>query len=86
VRFWRAVELFRPQRVPSVNSVERVVAVRPEDPLPWEAASPLPPPRSKHVWQHTVPLGVFGIERVRDVLAEVFPDASTTDGSVARAC
>lgn len=79
VRFWRAVELFSPQQVPAVRPAEQVFAVRPDRPLPWEARSPLPAARPGHVWQHTVYCGVFAVERVRDVLAEVFPDAAQED-------
>ncbi|WP_369363647.1 DEAD/DEAH box helicase [Streptomyces sp. CG4] len=79
VRFWRAVELFSPQKVPAVRPDDQVFAVRPDRPLPWQDGTRLPPLRSKHTWQHTIYCGVFPIERVRDVLAEVFPDATDED-------
>ncbi|MFI0901889.1 DEAD/DEAH box helicase [Streptomyces sp. NPDC020983] len=79
VRFWRAVELFSPQKVPDVRPRDQVVAVRPDAPLPWEDGSGLPRPRKDHVWQHTVYCGVFPVERVRDVLADVFPEAAAED-------
>ncbi|WP_405584933.1 DEAD/DEAH box helicase [Streptomyces sp. NBC_01190] len=79
VRFWRAVELFSPQKVPAVRPQEQVFAVRPGRPLPWEDPTELPALRPRHTWQHTVYCGVFPVDRVRDVLAEVFPDAATED-------
>lgn len=79
VRFWRAVELFSPQKVPDVRPRDQVVAVKQGVPLPWEEGGGLPRPRKDCVWQHTVYCGVFPVERVRDVLAEVFPDASDED-------
>lgn len=79
VRFWRAVELFSPQKIPGVKPAEQVFAARPDTPLPWEDGARLPRLRPKHTWQHTVYCGVFGIERVRDVLAEVFPDPADED-------
>ncbi|MFJ8309469.1 MULTISPECIES: DEAD/DEAH box helicase [unclassified Streptomyces] len=48
-------------------------------PLPWEDGTRLPQLRPKHTWQHTVYCGVFAIERVRDVLADVFPDSADED-------
>jgi hypothetical protein len=79
VRFWRAVELFSPQDIPAVKPAEQVYAVKPDRPLPWENPSRLPRLRPKNTWQHTVYCGVFAIERVRDVLGEVFPDAAAED-------
>ncbi|WP_405584541.1 DEAD/DEAH box helicase [Streptomyces sp. NBC_01190] len=74
VRFWRAVELFGPQRVPAVGAGERVSAVRAGRPLPWEDGAGLPAAGPRSVWRHTVYCGVFAVDRVRRVLAEVFPD------------
>ncbi|KNB54163.1 hypothetical protein AC230_01300 [Streptomyces caatingaensis] len=68
--------MFSPQKVPTVRPDEQVFAVRPERPLPWQGGAQLPPPRPGHVWQHTVYCGVFAIERVRDVLADAFPEAA----------
>ncbi|RII17694.1 ATP-dependent RecD-like DNA helicase [Streptomyces sp. YIM 130001] len=79
VRYWRAVELFSPQRVPPVKPSEQVYAVSSGWPLPWEDSSGLPQPRPKYAWQHTVYCGVFAIERVRDVLGEVFPQGEDDD-------
>ncbi|WP_274557120.1 DEAD/DEAH box helicase [Streptomyces spiramyceticus] len=79
VRFWRAVELFSPQKVPAVKPADQVFAVRADTPLPWQDSARLPALRAKHTWQHTVYCGVFAIERVRGVLAEVFPDAAEED-------
>lgn len=79
VRFWRAVELFSPQKVPAVSPDGQVFAVKAGVPLPWEEPSSLPRPRNGYVWQHTVFCGVFPVERVRDVLADVFPEAAAQD-------
>jgi hypothetical protein len=79
VRFWRAVELFSPQKVPDVRPREQVRAVRIDVPLPWQEGSGLPRPRKGYAWQHTVYCGVFPVERVRDVLADVFPETADQD-------
>ncbi|MFH9424395.1 DEAD/DEAH box helicase [Streptomyces sp. NPDC017529] len=79
VRFWRAVELFSPQKVPAVNPAEQVFSVHRDRSLPWENGTGLPRLRPKHTWQHTVYCGVFAVERVRDVLGEVFPDTAEAD-------
>lgn len=36
VEYWRAVELFSPQKVPTVSSRERVYEVAVDRALPWE--------------------------------------------------
>ncbi|MFL1430356.1 MULTISPECIES: DEAD/DEAH box helicase [unclassified Nocardiopsis] len=76
VDFWRAVELFEPQKVDRVDlrSGTPVAEVEPGLPLPWEPGSTLGnkrPPRNT-VWRHTVYLGVFSTVETDAVLDRVF--------------
>jgi hypothetical protein len=76
VDFWRAVELFEPQKVdrPDLRSDTPVCDVDSGLPLPWEAGSPLRnkrPPRNT-VWRHTVHLGVFSTRETNTILDEAF--------------
>lgn len=73
VEFWRAVELFSPQKVPPVDRfdarepVEAVISGRTgPEPLPWELGHRLhkPPRRRGYERQHIVYLGVYRIEEV----------------------
>ncbi|MCW5253310.1 AAA domain-containing protein [Streptomyces sp. SHP 1-2] len=74
LRFWRAVEYFSPPKVDPVNPRKNLFAVGADRPLPWEPGSPLGRVRSRPglVWQHTVYAGIFGVDKVRDVLLEAF--------------
>ena len=76
VDFWRAVELFEPQKVDRVDprGTFPVHDVKAGLPLPWQKGHPLQnrrPPRNT-VWRHTVYLGVFSTEETRTILDEVF--------------
>ncbi|MFJ6897105.1 hypothetical protein [Streptomyces hokutonensis] len=81
VEYWRAVELFSPQKVPNVSSRERVYEVAVDRALPWEdghpvRSLPLDPgyvwQHPGYVWQHIVYGGCFALADVRDTLLEVF--------------
>ncbi|MEV0115300.1 AAA domain-containing protein [Streptomyces sp. NPDC050844] len=74
VGFWRAVELFSPQKIPSVSARERVYAVAEDEPLPWEDGHPLRSVRLEpgFVWQHVVYGGTYALRTVRDVVLQVF--------------
>lgn len=94
--YWRAVEIFSPQAVPTVNPTPRtgetpVFRVVDGDPLPWESAHPLsrrhPPART--VWRHLVYMGIHDLGRIRDLLEarfgtdpESFDERSTGEGCV----
>ncbi|MGW5877263.1 AAA domain-containing protein [Nocardiopsis terrae] len=76
VDFWRAVELFEPQKVerPDPRSDTPVHGVEPGLPLPWEAEHPvrrLPLPRNR-VRRHRVYLGVFQSKETDEILARAF--------------
>jgi hypothetical protein len=49
VSFWHAVEMFSPQQLPKTDAKDNVTDFRPGDPLPWEPAGKLDPPRSGKV-------------------------------------
>lgn len=76
VRYWRAVELFSPQKVDRPDPAQDMYSVAAGRPLPWEPghrvrAKSLPP---KCVRRHTVYAGVFDLDRVRETLTAVFGD------------
>jgi hypothetical protein len=74
LRFWHAIELFTPSDVPEVSPRERVDRVDRSCPLPWEDGHRLRSVKLKkdQVWRHVVYSGVFSLDRVHDVLEEVF--------------
>jgi hypothetical protein len=74
LRFWRAIELFTPPPVPKVSPKERVDRVDAGSLLPWEDGHRLRSVRLKpdQVWRHVVYGGVFSLDRVHDVLEDVF--------------
>ncbi|MGX7829068.1 AAA domain-containing protein [Actinokineospora sp. 24-640] len=74
--------MFSPQQVPKVDRGQRVYAVVPGEPLPWEPGHPL----AKHkltayqAWRHVVYLGVFPLEKVFELVASAFtPDPDSYD-------
>ncbi|WP_018682882.1 caspase, EACC1-associated type [Actinokineospora enzanensis] len=82
VEFWRAVEMFSPQKVKRVNKRELRVRVVPGEPLPWQPEHELASRKltDKQVWRHMVYLGVHQIEPVFDILHSVFaPDETSYD-------
>ncbi|MFI6849114.1 AAA domain-containing protein [Kitasatospora sp. NPDC050467] len=82
VRYWRAVELFSPQKVDRVDPSKDVYPVQDGRPLPWETGHRLrrrSPGRGRS-WQHTVYAGVFELTALRDTLLGVFgTDGPTED-------
>lgn len=76
VDFWRAVELFEPQKAdkPDLRSDTPITEVEPGLPLPWQAGHVVRyrPTRGNRVWRHTVYLGVFPGSQTHDVLEQVF--------------
>ncbi|MCX5199269.1 ATP-binding protein [Streptomyces sp. NBC_00249] len=77
VGYWRAVELFSPQKIPGVSVRERVYAAVPGEPAPWEAGHPLRsvPLEPGYGWQHVVYGGAFALSAVRDTLLDVFGES-----------
>ncbi|WP_371633854.1 AAA domain-containing protein [Streptomyces sp. NBC_01259] len=74
VRYWRAVEMFSPQKVEKVSPPKGVYPVEAGSPLPWEEGHPVRrrAPGRNMVRQHTVYCGVYPVASVRDVLLDVF--------------
>ncbi|MDQ1019865.1 DEAD/DEAH box helicase [Streptomyces afghaniensis] len=72
--YWRAVELFSPQKIPAASPRERVYTVPEDGPLPWEDGHPLRsvPLEPGFVRQHVVYGGAYALRAVRDVLLGVF--------------
>ncbi|MFD7364981.1 DEAD/DEAH box helicase [Nocardiopsis alba] len=88
VDFWRAVELFEPQKVdrPNLRSDTPVSEVAPGRPLPWERGHPVlqrPLPRNT-VRRHTVYLGVFPMARTQEILTRAFGADPSQEGRVPR--
>jgi hypothetical protein len=77
VEFWRAVEIFSPQPLPSPDERLLVTDVDAGEPMPWEPGSRhyLPAPPGKE-WRHEVFGGMFELSQVRDTLTGLYgPDA-----------
>ncbi|MEU1346541.1 DEAD/DEAH box helicase [Streptomyces sp. NPDC005795] len=74
VRYWRAVEMFSPQKVEKASPPKGVYPVESGRPLPWEDGHPVRrrSPGRNMVRQHTVYCGVYPVASVRDVLLDVF--------------
>lgn len=96
LRFWWMLELFSPQKLPTVTphttrpEDHQVIAWRSEIPLPWDQ---LPPPRPKgqteRVWLHTVYLGTYELKATFDILGRVFgedPEANEKQPQGESAC
>lgn len=93
--FWWMLELFNPQRVPTVTprttpaSERQVIAWRAGEPLPWESPPDLRPlSGGARVWRHTVYLGVYPLSSLSEAVARAFgsdPEAydSAPDGESA---
>ncbi|MFJ8164294.1 DEAD/DEAH box helicase [Streptomyces sp. NPDC096136] len=77
VAYWRAVELFSPQKVPGPSARERVYPVEGDGPLPWDAGHPLRavPLDPGYAWQHVVYGGAYALSAVRDTLLRVFGES-----------
>ncbi|MFJ7627742.1 DEAD/DEAH box helicase [Streptomyces sp. NPDC097595] len=74
VRYWRAVEMFSPQKVEKNSPAKGMHPVETGRPLPWEEGHPVRrrSPGRNMVRQHTVYCGVYPVAAVRDVLLDVF--------------
>lgn len=82
VEFWRAVEMFSPQKVEKVDRDRMVYRVRPGEPLPWEPGHELARRRLRpnQTWRHVVHLGIYPLDSVFEVLSRVFtPDEESYD-------
>ncbi|MBM7776021.1 hypothetical protein JOD54_006225 [Actinokineospora baliensis] len=82
IEFWRAVEMFSPQKVGKANRDERRTAVVAGKPLPWEMGHELARRRLEpgQAWRHVVYLGVHRLEPVFEVVRSVFePDEDSYD-------
>ncbi|AZM92461.1 AAA domain-containing protein [Streptomyces sp. W1SF4] len=77
VGYWRAVELFSPQKVPALSVRDRVYPVEAGRPMPWDAGHPVRavPLEGGYGWQHVVYGGVFALGSVRDTLLDVFGES-----------
>ncbi|MFF9567297.1 DEAD/DEAH box helicase [Streptomyces sp. NPDC014685] len=85
VRYWRAVEMFSPQKVEKTSPPKGMYLVEAGSPLPWEEGHPVRRrnPGRNMVRQHTVYCGVYPVASVRDVLLDVFGDSEEDhDGRV----
>jgi len=77
LRFWRSVELFSPQDVPSPDR-DGVYDLDGGSLAPWEAGHSLGarPLRPRERWRHTVYCGVFEREAAFELIRERFPTDS----------
>src|SRR5262249_40807785 len=74
--------MFSPQRAPKVDRKDRVFALHPGEPLPWEPAHELAQQKlsPKQAWRHVVYLGIYRLGAVFEVLSRVFiPDEESFD-------
>ena len=75
LRFWKAVELFSPQKVPRLNPgsrTEPVLRLDGETPLPWDASGWFHRPAQDRAWRFTAYCGVYRLGRVRARLQHHF--------------
>jgi hypothetical protein len=73
--FWKAVELFSPQKIPAVNPNSRrepVFRTEGETPLPWDSSNWFPSPDDGHVWRFNAYCGVYRTAKVRVLLEQHF--------------
>ncbi|HEY3506813.1 MAG TPA: ATP-binding protein [Actinocatenispora sp.] len=80
LRYWHAVEMFSPQRVPRADRKKRVQPLDAGKLAPWEEGHPVrhTEPERGRTWQHVVYGGIYELAAVRDTLVDVFgraPDA-----------
>jgi AAA domain len=75
LRYWRAVELFSPQRIPRLNPNSRTEPVfrsGGELPFPWEIPGWFASPEKGYKWRFTTYCGVYKLGRVRARLQRHF--------------
>ena len=68
LRFWKAVELFSPQKVPRLNPNSRnepVLRFDGETPLPWHPSAWFPLPAPDRTWRFTAYCGIYRLGRIR---------------------
>jgi len=84
LQYWKAVELFSPQKIPRLNPNNRkepVLRTAGETPLPWDSSSWLPAPEAGHEWRFTAYCGLYKLGRVRALLERKFGrDPTSFDG------
>ncbi|MFZ0588920.1 MAG: AAA domain-containing protein [Bryobacteraceae bacterium] len=75
LRYWRAIEMFAPQRIPSLDLTSRmepVVQASDSVAVPWSGTSRLAPPISGKVWRFQVYCGIYKIRNVTGFLERKF--------------
>ena len=75
LQYWKAVELFSPQKVPRLNLNSRsepVFRAGGETPLPWDTSQWFRPPEAGHKWRFTAYCGLYKLGRVRAYLERKF--------------
>jgi hypothetical protein len=75
LRYWRAVELFSPQKTPRLNPNSRtqpVLRTSGETPLPWDASHWFRAPEPGRKWRFTAHCGLYKLARVRAFLERKF--------------
>lgn len=75
LRYWRAVELFSPQKTPRLNPNNRtqpVVRTSGETPLPWDPSHWFRTPEPGRKWRFTTYCGLYKLARVRTFLERKF--------------
>ena len=75
IEFWRAVELFSPQKVDRPSRERRMYRVRAGELLPWEPGHELEREKldEHRVWRHVVYVGVYSLESMFTLLERVLP-------------
>jgi hypothetical protein len=75
LQYWKAIELFSPQKVPRVNPNNRkepALRVAGRTPLPWDSSNWFPAPDRDRQWRFTAYCGVYKQGRVRALLEKNF--------------
>jgi hypothetical protein len=75
LRFWKAVELFSPQKIPRLNPNSKespVIRMSGQMPLPWDTPERFPAPEKDHTWRFTAYCGIYKLSSVRQILEERF--------------
>ncbi|MBB5628893.1 DEAD/DEAH box helicase [Sphaerisporangium krabiense] len=86
IQFWHACEMFSPQDLPKIDHRDPqapVFDVEPGARLPWEAGHELRkrPIKPTMAWRHIVYGGIFGLDKVRDLMERTFGrDPESVDG------
>ena len=74
-RFWKAIELFSPQKTPRLNPNSKstpVFQLGSRWGIPWDGLVPFPAPKPEHAWRFTAYCGIFNLGRVRLALKKRF--------------